>query len=120
MFFRKVASNVRVEAGAGGADVEFPLSPKGGGRLCKNVQVMLKVVASSTNGKVGVKIRHGPDGTTFKELVSQATIAVPSDRLIVLDTTTIVGEYIQIVLLGGGTAAGDWVSVDVYEMRKPY
>ncbi len=122
MLFRKVAQNVRVEAGAAAVDVDYAQAPKPGGRMCKNVQVMVKVTASSTNAKVGIKIKHGPDGVAFKDLATQATTVVPADKLFVLDTSAsaIVGEFVQIVVVGGGTAAGDWAVVDVYEMRKPF
>ncbi len=120
MFFRKVVGGIRIEAGTNGADKEFALNPKSGGRYCKNVQVMVKVVNSSDNAKVGIKIKHGPDGMMFKELAALASATVPGDKIFVLDTVNIVGEFVQIVLVGGGTATGDWAVVDVYEMRKPY
>jgi hypothetical protein len=89
--------------------------------MCKNVQVMIKVVQNSAGAKVGARIEHGPDGTTWNVLATAATLAVPTDRLVVLDSGSgIVGEYIRVVVVGGGTAASDWAVVEAFEMRKPF
>jgi hypothetical protein len=123
MLFRKVAGPMRIEPAAGPADQDFALDPKAGGRMCKNVQVMVKVVQNSAGAKLGVRIEHGPDGTTWKSLAASTTPApaVPSDKLLVLDSGSgIVGEYIRVVVVGGGAAVTDWAVVEVFEMRKPF
>lgn len=121
MEFRKIASNIRIEAGTDGADAEYDLEPRGNGRMCKNVQLMAKVVKAGPNAKLGLKIKHGPDGVVFVTLASVASATVPAEMLVVLDSGNgVVGEFVKSVLVAGGTATGDWTVVDVFEMRKPY
>lgn len=122
MTFSKIAGPIRITCGDGPVDVQVPLNARPGGRACKSVQFMVKVVSTSGTGpKVGFVIKHGPESTVLKVHTSTAVASVPADNLYVFDAgSAIIGEYIRGVLVAGGTANGDSTVVEVYEMRKPF
>jgi hypothetical protein len=113
---------MRVDAGATGNDVEYPLDGAPGGRFCKVTQFMVKVLQKSNgNVKLGFKVRHGPDGQAYATHTSISSQTVPADDLMVFDGAgAILGEWTRGVVVAGGTAPGDWMVIEVFEMRKPF
>ncbi len=122
MFFTKIAGPIKITSGTNGADVEFPLPPRRVGSRAKQAQYTLKVVsASGTAPKLGFKLRHGPDGVASKEISSVATAAPPADILLIVDSgSMMLCEFIHPIPVAGGTATGDSVTIEVYEMVKPF
>lgn len=122
MDFRKIVGPTRFDAGAAGADVEYALPHRAGGKSAKGVSVHVKIIAGSANAKVGFKIKHGPDGTVTAVHTSTASATISaSPSLMVFDAgSAMIGEYIHPTLVVGGTAGSDYVVVEVYEMRKPF
>jgi hypothetical protein len=131
MMFSKIVGPVRLDSGTNGALKSYPLPPRGGGRMCKVVQYMVKVVQSSgSTARVTVRMDHGPDGNVFTthstpisavDPTTGGTVALPA--VVAGDATTsiIVGEFIQCV---PGASSSDsnpsWVVVEIFEMRKPF
>lgn len=64
----KLIASMRVDGPAtGGQATAYKLKPRGGGRLSKTAQYMVKIVAvSSAQAKVKVDLEHGPDGIVSK------------------------------------------------------
>jgi hypothetical protein len=123
MEFKKISGPIKLTAGTNGAQVEFPLQPRSGGRSCKVVQVMAKLVSSGgTAPTLGMKIDHGPDGFAHSNHTTIANTGIPASNLWVFDSdaTKIIGEFIHLVPVAGGTATGDYVVVEFYEMPKPF
>lgn len=101
--------------------------PRPGGRLCKNVQYMVKVVASSSDqAKVGLFLDHGPDGTVSKlhstpialtQLTGGNALLLVGDS----DSTKIIGEFLHpVVNCLSNDANACWALVEIFEMRKPF
>ncbi len=122
MTFRKIYGPTRIDAGVNGADQEYALEARPGGRMVKSVMYMIRVIQkANANVKLGIKIKHGPDGQAFTNHTSTASATVNADDLMVFDGAAgTVGEWIRPVVVAGGTATGDWMQVEVYEMRKPF
>lgn len=125
MMFRKIAGPFRVD---GGSDTEigYPLTPSGGGRMCKSVQYMIKVIATSspTNSKLGLKLNHGPDGMVSaphsSPIASTATGNAPSLLVGDADSSKIIGEYLHVIVTAFGVGGPSSAMIEVYEMRKPF
>ncbi len=112
----------RLGCGTNGAAVDFPLSPTPGGRAAKVVQYMAKVTVLGGTPKLGIRINHGPDGTVAATHTTIATATVPASNLYVFDSdaSKILGEWIHPVLVVEGTATGDFMMVELFELRKPF
>lgn len=127
MFFRKIASNVRIESTSGGGIQEFPLQASPGGHTVKAVGYHIRIIQFSSNdAQVGLKLNHGPDGCAninHSTPISATTLS-PTVTLLAGDTsqsTVMIGEWLHPILLcDSGAAQRDWAVVDVYEMRKPF
>ncbi len=76
MDFKKIAGPTRFESGPAGADAEYPLPHRSGGRSAKSFSYMVKVIAGPPNTKVGFKIKHGPDGTVSVVHTSTASATI--------------------------------------------
>lgn len=122
MDFKKIIGPTRFDAGVGGADVEYTLPPRSGGRSVKSVSHMVKIIGGTTNAKVGFKLKHGPDGSvsTTHTSTASATITTPPSCMAFDGGSAAVSEHIHPVVLVGGTAATDFVVIEVFEMRKPF
>ena len=86
------------------------------------VGLMVKVLsASGTTPKVGFTIKHGPEAGVLITQTTMAAAVVPAENLFVFDCGNgILGEWIQGIPVAEGTATGDAVLIEVYEMRKPF
>ncbi len=122
MAFKKIAGPIRLVSGTNGADVEMPLPPRPGARMCKQAQYTLNIVSSGGAApKLGFKLRHGPDGVVSKEIVNVASVAIPADNVAMFDSgSAMLCDVLHPVPVVGGSATGDWVGVEIYEMRKPF
>jgi hypothetical protein len=123
MQFKKIAGPIQIFAGAAGAAVPFPLQPTGGGRSCKVVQYMVKVVATTGAPTLNFVIDHGPDGIAhLQHTAGPGAAAPPASRLYQFDSNAAVMlcEYLHPIPWVGGAAATDSMTVEVYEMRKPF
>jgi hypothetical protein len=108
MYFRKIAGPMRVDAGSAGADLEYPLDGRPGGRACKVTQHMVKVLYKSNgNVKIGLKLKHGPDGEAYTAHTSAPSATVNSDNLMVFD-----GDVTKFKVSG----CGRWSSSSVPQM----
>lgn len=127
MLFNLIAS-MRVDGPATGGQVTgFKLKPRAGGRSCKNVQYMIKILAVSSNqAKVGLDLQHGPDGSVSVAhstpiTVTQLTGANANLLVGDADSTKILGEYLHVVINCISFDANPcWATVEIYEMRKPF
>jgi hypothetical protein len=121
--FKKIASAIQVFAGAGGAAANFPLQPGPGGRGCKVVQYMVRVLSTTGAPLLTLQIDDGPDGLAHMlHTAGPAAAAPPASRLYRFDSAAgiILCDYLHPILIVSGGAATDSVTVDVYEMRKPF
>jgi hypothetical protein len=115
---------------------EYRLRPKPGGRACKTLQYMVKVIKSSgANCQVGLGVQHGPDGDVFlpldDQIIPMTLVSGASTDALVLEghvgqddgsNTKVVGEWILPILkINHDSGTGDvWAVVELFEMRKPY
>ena len=127
MDFRKIVGPLRVDGPAvGGAATTYAQAPRSGGRSAKVAQYAVKVIAGSSNAKVGVILEHGPDGDVFITHSTPLTpTAIPGTLPGLLigdaDDTKILCEYLRPVLTCiSADASVCWAMIEVYEMRKPF
>lgn len=133
MQFRKIAGPLRIDSP--GASTLYPLPGRAGGRMCKGVQYMVKIIQSdSTECQIGMDVAHGPDGDVYLPLkadvipfTSVGTAypfalagAVGQDQG--SSPSSVVGEWIQptIKIQDDNQASARWAMVEVWEMRKPF
>lgn len=124
----KLIASMRFDGtGSGGNGISYKLKPRGGGRLCKNAQYMIKIIAvSSDQTKLKLDLEHGPDGTVSRphstpivltQLTSTNALLLVGDA----DQTKILGEYLHpIIFCISNDANPCWAVVEIYEMRKPF
>lgn len=120
--FEKIAGPMRLDAGVNGADKEYLLPPRAGGRNTKQLSFMVKLLAGAANAKLGFRIAHSPDGQTSAThtSVASATISSPPTLMTFDAGSGVIGEFIHAIPVVGGTATTDYVVVEIYEMRKQY
>lgn len=129
MNWRKVVSNMRIESNNDQTARYYKLTPAGGGRFCKGVQYMVKVIAKSAGtARVTVRCDHGPDGEVFITHSTPINDVDPGSTVPglvsgdTLGTPNMIGEVIEPVIGCRSTAAAtiDWMVVDLYELRKAF
>lgn len=120
--FEKIAGPMRLDSGVNGADKDYPLPPRAGGRNVKSLMYMVKVIAGASNAKVGFRVAHSADGsvTATHTTVASATISTPPAMMTFDAGSAVLGEFIHPIPVVGGTATTDYVVVEIYEMRKPF
>lgn len=124
----KLIASMRVDGPAtGGQATAYKLKPRGGGRLSKTAQYMVKIVAvSSAQAKVKVDLEHGPDGIVSKPhstpiALTQLTGADANLLVGDADQTKVLGEYLHVIISCISNDANPcWAVIEVYEMRKPF
>lgn len=119
---KKIVTLTRLECGTNGAVFNIPLPPSPGGRSCKVVQYMAKVTSFGGTPTLGMVIAHGPDGAVSAPQITINPAGVPASHLYVFDSdaTKILGEWLHPVLTVGGAATGDYLVVELFELRKPF
>ncbi len=125
MMVRKIAKNLRLDSGATGQLLEVELDAIWGGHTMK--QVNFQVVPrqkSSTNAKVGLKLKHGPDGKVFVDHSTPIASTQLTGTTPMLDgdssASKMLGEVLLPVMTVEGTGAAEWAQVDVYMVAKPF
>jgi hypothetical protein len=124
----KLIAQMRVDGPAtGGQETQYKLKARPGGRLCKGVNYMVKVIAvSSTQAKVGITLDHGPDGQVSRNhSIPIATTQLTGTNAALLsgdsDPAKMLGEYLHpIVTCISNDASPCWAVIEVYELRKPF
>jgi len=128
---RLIFGPTRVSSGDGSTET-IRLSPRPVGWWTGQPAYFIKVLAKSSDAaKVGLVLDHGatPDEMTNHSTVISLTRlnASPYDEVPCLlggtaDTSTYgqVGEWLRITLLVGSASAEQWVTLEVYEVIKPY
>ena len=126
--FNKVFEG-RIDSLAGGPEATVKIRPRGGGRMARVAQYMVKVIQSdgSDNIRLTLALEHSPDGQFSVAHSTPISAANPGTGIPALlvgdaDSTKILGEYLHPILkIKHATTAGAvWARVDVYEMRKPF
>lgn len=126
MEFKKIAGPIRVDGPAvGGSPTTYTQAARSGGRNAKVAQYAVKIIAGSSNAKVGVILEHGPDGDVFIiHSTPLAPTAIPATLpgLLIGDAgSAILCEYLRTVLTCiSSDASVCWAMIEVYEMRKPF
>ena len=129
MEFRKLVGPLTITSTSDGQEKEYPLGAWGRGRMVKGVNYMVKVLAASstTNVRIGLVLRHGPDGTVSVIHSSPISSGNPGATFPALlsgdaDSTKMIGESLMPVLKIADSASTNEMSatVEVYEMRKPF
>lgn len=129
MEFRKITGPLTISSGTDGSEKEYPLGVFGGGRLVKGVNYMVKVLAASstTNVRIGLVLKHGPDGTCSVTHSTPISAGNPGTAFPALlsgdsDTTKMLGEVLMPILKIADSAITTQMTatVEVYEMRKPF
>jgi hypothetical protein len=132
VLFKKIAGPLRIDSlDTGGEDI-YELSPSAGGRLCKTLQYMVKVIkASATTTRVAMDVEHGPDGDTYCTLLNDVVPYTTIDTMPKVieghvgqdgDPTLVVGEWIRpkVKIKEATTSGPVWALIEVYEMRKAF
>ena len=125
MFFRKLASNLRITSGSGGALAEYALDARPGGHTVKrvNYQVVIRQ-KSSDSVKVGVRLFHGPDGKNFllqSTPIASTTVGAGVNMLNGdSDGAKMIGEYTAAALTCEGAGNVEWANIDLYEIQTPF
>lgn len=124
MTHEKIVGPMNLLCATGGGTTNYALAPRPGGRTCKTVQYMVKVLEyRGTAPTLGFIIAHGPDGSVSATHTSIAVAAVTGTTpiLFVFDCGAApLGEFLHPIVRVGGTATGDGVVVEVWETRKPF
>lgn len=129
MEFRKIAGPLTISSGADGSEKEYPLGAFPGGRRVKVANYMVKVLAASstTNVRIGVVLKHGPDGTvsvTHSTPISSGNPGATFPALLSgdADSSKIIGEVLMPVVKIADSATTNPMSatVEVFEVRKPF
>lgn len=119
----------RVDSQSNGAEAQYALRPRAGGRLCKTELLQVKVVAGDANAntRISVYVRHSPDGTVSVAHSTAINSAAPGTTLPALlsgyaDQALPLGEYLHLVLgiADSGLTTARWAYVQVWGMRKPF
>ncbi|MCA1974692.1 MAG: hypothetical protein LDL44_17820 [Caenispirillum sp.] len=124
MFFRRIASNLRVTSGSGGTLAEYMLDGRPGGHTVKriNYQVVIRQ-KSSDNVKVGVRLYHGPDGKNFLLQSTPIASTTVGAGVVLLngdsDATKMIGEYTAAAPTCEGAGNQEWANIDIYEIQSP-
>jgi len=89
-----------------------------------NFQVVIRQT-SSTNAKVGLKLRHGPDGKNFLDHSTPIASTILGAQVFLLngdsDITKMLGEVLLPVPTAESTdSTQQWVTVDIYMVAKPF
>ena len=123
---RKVLGPTRFTGGIGSSSsVEYLLDPTPGGARCKNVLYSFRVLQASSKVGIGCTLYHGPDGTaSVQHSVILASSKVGSSYPTLLSGSTNadndgqLGEWFHPRLTVSG-GSSQWVSLEIYELRKP-
>ncbi len=127
MQYRKLG-RFRIDGPAsGGTAAAVSLGSSGGGRMCKGVLYMLKIVqVSSAQAKLGLALSHGPDGQVsilHSTPIANTQLTGANAFLLVgqSDLSLMLGEFLDPALTCiSNDANACWVLVDAFEMRKPF
>lgn len=125
MMYRKIANSLRLDSGVGGQLLEVELDAIWSGHTMKqaNFQVVPRQ-KSSTNAKVGLKLKHGPDGKAFTDHSTPITSTQLTGTTTLLDgdssSTKMLGEVLLPVMTIEGMGVAEWAQVDVYMVAKPF
>ena len=127
VFLRKIANNLRIESGDSGGALRFDLDPHAGGHTTKVALYQVVIVQkSSTNARISVDLDHGPDGRTFvphSTAIGTTQLSGSNEKMVSgqADTAKVIGEWLAVSLVASGaSSAKEWMTVDVYEMLKPF
>jgi hypothetical protein len=124
----KLIASLRVDGPAtGGQETLYKLTPLRGGRVCKQANYQIKIVAVSSNqAKVGLKLEHGPDGTvSVLHSTPIATTQITGANAALLngdsDGTKMIGNFLHpIVACISNDANPCWAVIEVYQLLKPF
>lgn len=126
MYYRKIASNLRVTCGANGAIVDLNLDPVWGGHTMKQVNFQIDVrQKSSTTAMAGLKLKHGPNGDKYLDhstpIASTILAGAPDLLNGDSDPAKMLGEVLlPVVTIASNAAQMEWATVDVYMVAKPF
>lgn len=126
MPFRKIASSNRLSSNSNGTGRTYSLDPMGGGSNVKVAQYAVVVLDKSATAKLKLELMHGP-GTQYwtshsVPLADEVVGSTPVVRIGDADPDLMICEYrlVSITVTDSVPATEQWVTVDDYEMTKPF
>ena len=128
MTFKKIFTG-RLDSGSTGQETTYVMPPSSGGRSCKVVQFMVKVLqaSSTTNVRISVDLYQSPDGTVstlHSTAISSGDPGATFPSLLTgdCDTSKIVGEVLipRIRIKDSATTNAMSAVIELYELRKPF
>lgn len=119
---------MRVDGPAtGGQETFYRLQPSRSGRLCKQANFQIKVIASSSSqAKVGLRLEHGPDGTvSVLHSVPIPTTQLTGGNALLLngdsDASKMLGNFLHpVITCISNDASPCWAVIEVYQLLKPF